>query len=58
MTELDHASLGITGLSAEDVGELAARELAVLHELSTHTSTLEDIFLELTAEEAPDASAA
>jgi ABC-2 type transport system ATP-binding protein len=58
VTELDNAGLDVTGLSVEDVGELAAREHTVLHELSTHTSTLEDIFLELTAKETSDASAA
>jgi ABC-2 type transport system ATP-binding protein len=59
VTELDEPGrLDVTGLSVVDVGELAAREHAVLHELSTHTSSLEDIFLELTAKETSDASAA
>ena len=58
VTERGDGALDITGLPAQDVGELAAREHAVLHELTTHTHTLEDIFLELTAEETSDASAA
>ena len=53
----DHG-LEVAGLPAEDVGELAAQERVVLHQLTTHTQTLEDVFLDLTAQEFDDAIAA
>jgi hypothetical protein len=40
----------LTGLKTEAVGAIAAAESIVLHELSTRTSTLEDVFLDLTNE--------
>lgn len=42
-------TLHVAGLSIEDVGQLAAQENAVLHQLTSHTRTLEDVFLELTS---------
>jgi ABC-2 type transport system ATP-binding protein len=42
------AALVVTGATANDVGELAAREGVVLHELTPQTAALEDTFLALT----------
>ncbi|MFI0982242.1 ABC transporter ATP-binding protein [Streptomyces sp. NPDC021093] len=42
--------LTVTGLPASRIGELAARSGVVVHELSTRTSSLEDAFMELTAD--------
>ena len=53
----DHG-LEITGLPVEHVGELAAQEHVVLHELTPRTQTLEDVFLDLTTQETDDATAA
>jgi ABC-2 type transport system ATP-binding protein len=39
-----------TAASAERVGEVAAANGIVLHELTTEAATLEEAFLELTAE--------
>jgi ABC-2 type transport system ATP-binding protein len=41
-------SLSVTQLDAEAIGELAARNGVVLHELSTQAASLEDTFFELT----------
>jgi ABC-2 type transport system ATP-binding protein len=49
-------AMEVTGLTAERVGELAARERAVLHKLRTRGNTLEQAFLTLT--EAPPAPGA
>jgi ABC-2 type transport system ATP-binding protein len=38
----------VTGIDAADVGQVAAREHAVLHELATQRPSLEDVFIELT----------
>jgi ABC-2 type transport system ATP-binding protein len=46
--DADHA-LRVVGLTVEDVGAIANHERAVLHHLSTDSSTLEEIFLELTS---------
>jgi ABC-2 type transport system ATP-binding protein len=43
--------LTVTGASASRVGEIAAAERVVLHELTTAGATLEDVFLELTGGE-------
>jgi ABC-2 type transport system ATP-binding protein len=43
------AALEVRGASIEDVGELAARNGWVLHELSPQTGSLEDAFLKATA---------
>ena len=45
----DDATLDVRGASIEDVGELAARQGIVLHELSPQTGSLEDAFLKATA---------
>ena len=50
--------LEIAGMPIEDIGELAAEEHVVLHELTTRRQTLEDVFLDLTAQETGDATAA
>jgi ABC-2 type transport system ATP-binding protein len=41
-------ALTVTDLTAETVGELAARHGVVLHELATHAASLEETFFELT----------
>ncbi len=41
-------SLTVTGLAMADVGEVAARNQVVLHELSPQAGSLEDAFMELT----------
>lgn len=46
----DSDGMDLTGLPMERVGAIAAAEAIELHELSTRTSTLEDVFLDLTAE--------
>jgi ABC-2 type transport system ATP-binding protein len=43
-------SLTVTGMSAARIGDLAFRHPARLHELATHTATLEEAFMELTAD--------
>jgi ABC-2 type transport system ATP-binding protein len=40
--------LTVTGLSSEDIGELAAAEQIPLYELTPHRASLEDVFLEMT----------
>ncbi|MDO8391480.1 MAG: ATP-binding cassette domain-containing protein [Actinomycetota bacterium] len=46
---VDDTTLDVHGLACEQVGELAAREAIVLHELSPQTGSLEDAFLKVTA---------
>lgn len=47
--ELDGAgSLEVTRASAEQIGEIAARERIVLHALTPRTHSLEEVFLQLT----------
>jgi ABC-2 type transport system ATP-binding protein len=41
-------ALTVTDLTAETIGELAARHGFVLHELATRAASLEDTFFELT----------
>jgi ABC-2 type transport system ATP-binding protein len=48
---LDGDALLVNGFAIERVGELAQRAGVVLHELAQESSTLEDVFLELTAGE-------
>jgi ABC-2 type transport system ATP-binding protein len=49
--EGDHApTLLVTGLTAARIGELAASGSVVLHELTPQLASLEDVFLELTAD--------
>jgi ABC-2 type transport system ATP-binding protein len=49
---LDTHELLVHGATSAEVGELAGDAGIHLHELSTSTSSLEDVFLELTAKEA------
>ena len=49
VTRLDVGRADVHGLSAAEVGELAARDRIVLHELSTQRDSLEDAFLRATA---------
>jgi len=42
--------LEVAGMPIERVGEIAAKERLVLHELTPHTANLEDVFLQLTNE--------
>jgi ABC-2 type transport system ATP-binding protein len=50
--EDDGGRLGIAGRDAAQVGELAHDERVILHELAPRGSSLEDVFLNLTDEEA------
>jgi ABC-2 type transport system ATP-binding protein len=43
-------AIDVVGPTAADIGELAASMGATLHELSPRTASLEDVFLEVTAE--------
>jgi ABC-2 type transport system ATP-binding protein len=47
---LEPGVLEITGLTAEQVGEAAAANTIVLHELTPQHATLEEAFMELTAD--------
>lgn len=55
---LDADRADLHGVTAEQVGELAARDSIVLHELSTQLESLEDAFLRATAASQEYASAA
>ena len=46
---VDETTVELRGITAAEVGELAARNSIVLHELSTQTGSLEDAFLQATA---------
>ncbi|MFC8128612.1 ABC transporter ATP-binding protein [Streptomyces sp. NPDC057302] len=48
--EAGSGTLEVDGTSAEDLGELAARHQLVLHELSPQRASLEEAFMQLTAE--------
>ncbi|MEV6754149.1 ATP-binding cassette domain-containing protein [Streptomyces sp. NPDC051214] len=48
--EADGDALTVTGLPAPRIGELALRERLLLHELTTRTASLEEAFMELTAD--------
>jgi ABC-2 type transport system ATP-binding protein len=48
VTDEDDGTLSVRGMSAVDIGELAARSGIVLHELSPQMASLEDAFMELT----------
>ena len=47
----DPALLQVNGLAASRIGELAAQERIVLHELSPLAGSLEDAYLSLTRDE-------
>jgi ABC-2 type transport system ATP-binding protein len=49
VTQIDPAAIDVVGASATDIGELAARLGAILHELAPQQGSLEDAFLEVTA---------
>ncbi|MEO8528523.1 MAG: ATP-binding cassette domain-containing protein [Pseudolysinimonas sp.] len=51
VTPSHNGLLVVTGLAAPRIGELAARDGVVLHELSTDAGTLEEAYLALTADE-------
>jgi ABC-2 type transport system ATP-binding protein len=46
----DDGSIVVSDMSAADIGELAARSSLTLHELTPLRATLEDVFMELTAD--------
>ncbi|MFD1324398.1 ABC transporter ATP-binding protein [Micromonospora sonneratiae] len=46
----EDGSLTVTGLDAARIGELAFHARVMLHELTTHTASLEKAFMELTAD--------
>jgi ABC-2 type transport system ATP-binding protein len=48
VTNEDDGALSVSGMSATDIGELAAASAIVLHELSPQMASLEDAFMELT----------
>ena len=45
----DDGAIVVTGLSAADIGELAADQELVVHELTPVRASLEDVFMELTS---------
>ncbi|MEO6159281.1 MAG: ABC transporter ATP-binding protein, partial [Ilumatobacteraceae bacterium] len=49
VNQVDAKSADVRGATCADVGELAARNSIVLHELSSQTGSLEDAFLKATA---------
>ena len=49
---MDSHELIASGVTTAEVGEIAGLSGVFLHELSAQSSSLEDIFLELTAKEA------
>ena len=49
VTSVDETTLDVRGLACQQVGELAAGQSLVLHELSPQTGSLEDAFLSVTA---------
>jgi ABC-2 type transport system ATP-binding protein len=51
VTESEPSVLLITGLSSEQIGELAATHQVVLHELTPQEASLEEAFMELTRED-------
>jgi hypothetical protein len=44
----EDGSLSVRGLEASAIGDLAANVPAVLHELATHSASLEEAFMEIT----------
>jgi ABC-2 type transport system ATP-binding protein len=48
VTSEDDGALSVSGMTATDIGELAAASAIVLHELSPQMASLEDAFMELT----------
>jgi ABC-2 type transport system ATP-binding protein len=52
-TERENGTLQVHGVTAERIGEIARTADVPLRGLITEQSSLEDVFLELTAEESP-----
>ncbi|MFJ3903578.1 ABC transporter ATP-binding protein [Streptomyces sp. NPDC090025] len=50
VTVVDGGPLTVTGLSAARIGDLAAEHRLPLHQLTTRTASLEEAFMELTAD--------
>ena len=48
----DDGQMSVHNVSAEDIGGVAARGGIVVHEITTHTASLEEIFLDLTSPQA------
>jgi ABC-2 type transport system ATP-binding protein len=46
----DDGALAVQGMAEDDIGELAGRAQVVLHELSPQAASLEEAFMELTAQ--------
>jgi ABC-2 type transport system ATP-binding protein len=51
VTRTDHGALEVSGLAAEQIGETAAANGVVLHELTPLQASLEEAFMELTRED-------
>ena len=51
VSSLEPTLLEVEGMAAEQIGDLAARDGFVIHELTPETTSLEDAFIELTREE-------
>jgi ABC-2 type transport system ATP-binding protein len=49
VTPIDRTTIAVAGPTAAEIGALARDEAVALEELATHRSSLEDIFMELTA---------
>jgi len=49
--EVDGGAFEVSGLTAEQVGEAAASQRIVLHELTPHLASLEEAFMDLTRDE-------
>ena len=47
---INHTTLRVTGVAPEDIGAIALKAHAVLHEVTPITTALEDVFLKLTNE--------
>jgi ABC-2 type transport system ATP-binding protein len=48
VSEVEAGLLEVSGLTAEQVGEAAAAQSIVLHELTPHQASLEEAFMDLT----------
>jgi ABC-2 type transport system ATP-binding protein len=51
VTPVDGAALDVVGLDAATIGEIAAAQRVVLHELTPQRASLEEAFMELTADD-------
>jgi ABC-2 type transport system ATP-binding protein len=57
VSEADDGLLEVNGLTAEQIGEVAAAQSIVLHELTPHQASLEEAFMDLTRGELEFAAA-